>query len=96
MVYVSPANDVVNCMNLRNGYQASNIPLLVRRGGRDIKRMLRSLLIGADGLVAHTYSGLRATTQSAPLRMLREILLLAQPPLLTRRGISFPRKIYAF
>jgi hypothetical protein len=31
------------------------IPLLVRRGGRDIKKMSRSLPFnGADGVVAHT------------------------------------------
>src|SRR5262245_35558198 len=29
-------------------------PLLVRRGGREIKRMRRSLRIRADGVVAHT------------------------------------------
>src|SRR5262249_15978754 len=29
-------------------------PLLVRRGGRDSKKMPRSLLVGADGVVAHT------------------------------------------
>jgi hypothetical protein len=29
------------------------IPLLVRRGGRDIKKMLRSHLDGADGVVTH-------------------------------------------
>ena len=29
-------------------------PLLVRRGGRDIKKMPRSHLVGADGVVAHT------------------------------------------
>jgi hypothetical protein len=26
-------------------------PLLVRRGGRDIKKMWRSLLVGADGVI---------------------------------------------
>jgi len=30
---------------------SGEIPLLVRRGGRDIKKMTRSLLIGADGVV---------------------------------------------
>jgi hypothetical protein len=29
------------------------IPLLVRRGGRDIKKMPRSLLVEADGVVVH-------------------------------------------
>jgi len=28
-------------------------PLLVRRGGRDIKKMPRSLLYGADGVVTY-------------------------------------------
>jgi hypothetical protein len=33
-----------------------DIPLLVRRGGRDTKKMPRSIRIGADGVVAHINS----------------------------------------
>ena len=70
------------------------IPLLVRRGGRDIKKMLRSLLNGADGVVAHK-SGVGMRFEMAcerpprlrGIRWLRAFLLTAQPPLLTRRGI---------
>src|SRR5262249_44508137 len=35
-------------------------------------------------------SGFRVTTRSAPFRWLRNILLVAQPPLLTRRGLMAP------
>src|SRR6058998_3661153 len=34
-----------------------------------------------------------STTPSAPLRRLRDILLMAQPPLLTRRGLRQPHHV---
>jgi len=40
-------------IGIGHGLQVGEIPLLVRRGGRDIKKMLRSLLNGADGVVIY-------------------------------------------
>src|SRR5262245_50330919 len=72
----------------------SVIPLLVRRGGREIKRMRRSLRIRADGGVAAPNVARKATTPAAPHRWLRGIVLLAQPPLLTRRGLRLHEKSF--
>jgi hypothetical protein len=47
------------------------IPLLVRRGGRDIKKMLRSLLNGADGVVAYTSCFKMACERPPRLRGIR-------------------------
>src|SRR5262245_50553996 len=71
-------------------------PLLVRRGGRDTHEMERSLLNGADGVVNHkAYSECAVST-----RLVRDhpvcgakdgfadFLLMPQPPLLTRRGLT--------
>src|SRR5262249_16766884 len=38
----------------------------------------------------------RSTTPSAPLRWLRDIFLMAQPPLLTRRGLNLQFKFSIF
>jgi hypothetical protein len=40
--------------NIDAAVRAGSIPLLVRRGGRDSKKMTRSPLGGAAGVVAHT------------------------------------------
>jgi len=75
-------------------------PLLVRRGGRDIKKTARSLPYwsGRARVASATARSLKkgqlrrlfllVTTPSAPLRRLRGFFLLAQPPLLTRRGLA--------
>jgi hypothetical protein len=65
------------------------IPLLVRRGGRDIKKMLRSLLIkGADGVVAHTETLLVRDHPGCGAKVgFAEIFLMPLPPLLVRRGM---------
>jgi hypothetical protein len=56
-----------------------------RRGGRAIKRMLRSLhLIGADGVV----SSEECSTTDHPVCAASEggLFLMAQPPLLSKEG----------
>jgi ABC-type nitrate/sulfonate/bicarbonate transport system substrate-binding protein len=79
-----------------------SIPL-VRRGGRDIKKMPRSLLIGAAGgqsprkpdraqpltkVVAHTETWLVSDHPVCGAKVgFAEIFLMPQPPLLVRRGI---------
>jgi hypothetical protein len=88
------------------------IPLLVRRGGRDIKKMMRSLLIGADGgrsprkpgraqpsrkIVAHTETLLESDHPGCGAKVgFAEIFLMPQPPLLTRRGIRGPHTLTTF
>src|SRR5262249_39931999 len=73
-------------------------PLLVRRGGRDVKKMLRSLLGGAAGVVAfepcfgmHCWKTVCATTPSAPNKELRGIFIYgaATPP--REEGITLAR-----
>src|SRR5215510_14343844 len=66
-------------------------PSSQRRGGRDINKCCEASFVGADGVVSSAKcSGLRVfaelTTPSAPLRWLRGILLMAQPPLLCEEG----------
>jgi hypothetical protein len=53
-----------------------------------VPERINSSLESEGGVVAHTACPLWATTPSAPLRRLRNILLMAQPPLLTRRGFA--------
>src|SRR5262245_54060336 len=56
-------------------------PFLVRRGGRDIKKMLRShLVMERTGWSLARALACEATTPSALLRRLRDIFFLAQPP----------------
>ena len=58
-----------------------NIPLLVEEGWRD------SLIeAGAPGWSARPKRFAELTTPSAPLRWLRGIFLVAQPPLLCEEG----------
>src|SRR5262245_59176403 len=80
-----------------------DIPLLVRRGGRDSKKMPRSPLIGADGgrsprmpdraqlstkVVGHTENWLVSDHPVCGAKVgFADIFLMPQPPLLTRRGI---------
>src|SRR6266850_4456401 len=45
--------------------------------------------MGADGVVAHAKRFAERTTPSAPLRWLRIVLLMAQPPLLSQEGNPF-------
>src|SRR2546426_2270313 len=71
---------------MRNQAQEKSIPLLVRRGGRASKKCREATFDSADGVVAHRSRDSLATTPSAPLRN-EFFLLMAQPPLLTRRGI---------
>jgi hypothetical protein len=68
-------------------------PSSPRRGGRDINKMTRSLLSGADGVVNPSPRVIcfpilqtGGTTPSARLRKLRSICLIAQPPLLGEEG----------
>src|SRR5262245_24455142 len=66
-------------------------PLLMRRGGRDIKKMPRSLLVGADGVVAHTGMCLVSDHPICGAKVgCAEIFLMPQPPLLVRRGLRAP------
>ena len=76
----------------------------MRRGGRDIKKMPRSLLVGADGgrsprkpdraqpstkVVADTETLLVSDHPVCGAKVgFAEIFLMPQPPLLTRRGIA--------
>src|SRR5689334_10217484 len=84
-----------------------DIPLCVRRGGRDYKKMPRSLLRGADGgrsprkparaqpstkVVAHTGASLVSDHPVCGAKVgFAEIFLMPQPPLLTRRGMHLHR-----
>ena len=52
-------------------------PSYFRRGGRDLKKM-DPFLLGADGVVRNNC----LTTPAALLMMLRDIFMIAQPPLL--------------
>src|SRR5262249_17760811 len=65
-------------------------PSSPRRGGRDANKMTRSHISGADGVVGNLelrrYVGDGFTTPSARLRMLRDICLIAPPPLLGEEG----------
>src|SRR5437762_375580 len=66
----------------------SEIPSLPRRGGRDTKKdAAKPPLMERTGWLIHAY-GVGATTPSAPLRWLRDIILMAQPPLLGKEGCS--------
>ncbi len=65
----------------------SVFPSLKRRGGCAINKMLRSLQSGADGVVARTEMFRRTDHPvRAFQRMLRSILLMARPPLLSQEG----------
>src|SRR5262245_13174913 len=68
---------------LRPRPSKERIPLLVRRGGREIKGMRRSLRIRADGVVAHTETFL-VTDHPGCANSNGDFFFLAQPPLLTR------------
>jgi hypothetical protein len=88
----------------REEFWGELVPLLVRKGGRDIKKMPRSLLVGADGgrsprkpdraqpsrkVVAHTVTWLVSDHPVCGAKVgFAEIYLMPQPPLLTRRGMS--------
>ncbi len=62
-------------------------PSLQRRGGRAIKKMMpKATKVGADGVVSPRNISSQMTTPSAPLRWLRSIFLMAQPPLLFQEG----------
>jgi hypothetical protein len=59
-----------------------------RRGGRDLNKILRSLLYGADGVMAKFQQNLiggYSPPRLRELRMLCGILLIAQPPSSERR-----------
>ena len=81
-----------------NAVVDGGFPSWDRRGGRDLKKMLRSdLMKGADGVVhraerfrnASRNIHLEMTTPSAPsIGGLRQHLLMAQPPLLSQEGNS--------
>ena len=69
-------------------------PSLQRRGGRDTNKLLRSPLVGADGVVSRFHKqffGGLLTTPSARLRRLRCFSLIAQPPLLGEEGKMFEK-----
>ena len=61
-------------------------PSLERRGGCAAKKSCEATIARADGVVAHTKCSAELTTPSAPLRWLRSIFLMAQPPLLSEEG----------
>ena len=62
-------------------------PSLQRRGGRAIKKMMpKATKVGADGVVSPRNISSQMTTPSAPLRWLRSIFWMAQPPFLFQEG----------
>src|SRR5262245_43203407 len=66
-------------------------PSLKRRGGCGVNKKSRSHRSAADGVVRPAKSfGLKSfaelTTSSAPVRLLRDIFLIAHPPLLFKEG----------
>ena len=65
-----------------------DIPLLCEERWPRHQKYCEASLDGADGVVraAKPYSFLELTTPSAPLRWLRSIFLMAQPPLLCEEG----------
>ena len=70
-------------------FWTSRIPLLVRRGGRDIKKMPRSFLVWSGrGCRSHRNLACERPLRLRELRCLRVFFLIAQPPLLPRRGIT--------
>ena len=78
-------------MFFREDLLGERSPLLVRRGGRDIKKTPRSLLVGADGVVAHEpVFGVSDRPVCGAKVGCAEIFLMPQPPLLTRRGLPSP------
>jgi len=69
-----------------------------RRGGRDTKKRLRSLLAGAAGVVLarKIESDTWATTPSARARDASRYFLSAQPPLLIQGGeLALPENFFA-
>src|SRR5262249_32512129 len=75
-------------------YGSRGIPLLVRRGGRDMKKMLRSLLVGADGVVGlKSYDGVSDHPVCGAKVGCAEIFLMPQPPFLTRRGMRLAHAV---
>src|SRR5882672_11481319 len=70
-------------------------PSLERRGGCAINKTL-PFRNGADGVVAHEKRFAELTTPSAPLRWLRSIFLMAQPPLLSEEGNTLGQFIHTF
>src|SRR5262245_18891132 len=74
--------------------QAKRIPLLVRRGWRDIKKMARGLLI-RSGRGGRSQVMLRVNDHPVCGAKVgfAEIFLMPLPPLLTRRGIRFARNL---
>jgi len=76
-------------MKLATSFQRSDSPPWLRRGGRDIKKMPRSLLVrsGRGGLFHYRLiGGLDEPPRLRPLRRLRIFLLVAQPPRLGQGG----------
>jgi len=71
-----------------NLFSIKNIPLLVRRGGCAIKKMLRSNL-SSRRRSGRSQLALRCERPPRPLliRTLRGIFLMSRPPLLARRGL---------
>ena len=70
-------------------------PPWIRRGGRDIKKMPRSHLVrsGRGGSFNYRIIGrLNQPPRLRELRMLREIFLIAHPPLLIQGGESRPHR----
>jgi hypothetical protein len=67
-------------------------PYSPRRGGCAIKKIPRSILLRADGVVFNLNKIWRnlSTTPSAPKRRLRDILLRSRPPLPCRKCQAVP------
>src|SRR5215813_5847755 len=69
-------------------------PLLVRRGGRDIKKIsAQPTLLERPGWSLTTRFRCERPPRLRGPRWLRIFFLIAQPPLLTRRGLLSPKNL---
>src|SRR6266850_4705615 len=71
----------------------SDSPPWIRRGGRDLKKMSRSLRCGSGrggSFKLPIIGGLNQPPRLRELMRLREIFLIAQPPLLSQGGECAP------
>src|SRR6059036_974639 len=84
-------------------YRSGRIPLLMKEGGRAIKKK-DPFRNGTTGVVGHRSmfrnAFLNMVCERPPrlrlLRWLRSILLMAQPPLLRKEGNTFGEFIHSF
>src|SRR5881394_3276325 len=83
-----------NCFQLWNDVEERKLPALVKAGWtRHQERCCEASLYGADGAVRSNYRLIGDDLNQPPrlreLRLLRDIFLIAQPPLLIQGG-EFP------